>query len=94
VLVIDRVEFAVVDEVAYVRRLDHGDAGVLQQNSHAVDHTGQIRHVGEYVVGVNDVCCLPFAGQRFGEGPPKKLFAYWHTYRARYRSRSGRWIDA
>ena len=54
-LVIDRVELAVVDQVAHVVHLDHGDAVVLEQRRDSVDESVRVRDVREHVVGMHDI---------------------------------------
>ena len=55
VLVVDGVELAVVDQVAHVGELDHGHAVVLQQGGDAGHEAVGVGHVGQDVVGVDDV---------------------------------------
>ena len=52
VLVVDGVELDRVHEVADVRRLDHEAAVVAQHACGALQHAGDVGHVGQHVVGV------------------------------------------
>ena len=54
-LVVNRVELAVIDQVPQVRRLDDGDTSVLEHDANAVHHATQVRDVREHVVRVDDV---------------------------------------
>ena len=68
VLVIDRVEFQLGDEIAHIRRLDHGYAVRLEQPLDAARESVGIGNMREDVVGVDDVGELAFRGE-----PPGKL---------------------
>ncbi len=63
VLVVDGVELAVVDEILDVRHLDDCNAVVLEQARDAAHEAVGVGHVGEDVVGVDDVGPLALGGQ-------------------------------
>ena len=54
-LVVNRVELAVIDQIPQIRRLDDGHAGVLEHDANAVHDATQVRDVREHVVRVDDV---------------------------------------
>ena len=68
VLVVDRVEFQLGDEIAHIRRLDHGNAVRLEQPLDAAGESIGIGNMREDVVGVDDVGELAFRCE-----PPGKL---------------------
>ncbi len=53
--VVNRVELAVVDHVAHVRRFHHHHAARRQQRVEAADNPGQIGHVRQHVVGMDNL---------------------------------------
>ncbi len=59
VLVIDRIELAVVDHLLDVRRLDHRDAVLLEEDADPLHDAVEVRHMGEHIVRVHDVRALP-----------------------------------
>ncbi len=67
VLVVDRVELAVIDQIPHVGRFDHGDAGVFEQCGDAGHETVGVGHVCQHVVGVNHVGSLALRGELCGE---------------------------
>ena len=70
VLVVDRVELAVVDQVADVGVLDRGDAVVREQDRDALHEAVESRHVRHHVVGDDHV------GARAGvDEPPRQVGA-------------------
>ena len=68
VLVIDRVEFQLGDEIAHIRGLDHGYAVRLEQPLDAARELIGIGNMREDVMGVDDVGELAFRCE-----PPGKL---------------------
>ena len=72
VLVVDRVELAVVEHVLDVRHLDHRHAVRLQQRPDAGDEAVQIGDVGEHVVGVEDVGALPVCRQPLAQASRRR----------------------
>ena len=73
VLVIDRVEFDVVDQVLDVRRFDHHDPVVLEQRPKSLHHAVEIGHVCQDIVRMNHVGPLASVSQTLGDGCLKKL---------------------
>ena len=71
VLVVDGVELAVVDQVAHVGKLDDRHAVGLEQGGDAGHETVGVGHVGQHVVGVDDVGLLALGGQLLGQSMPK-----------------------
>ncbi len=69
---VDRVELAVVDQVLHVRRLDDGDAVVLQQRRDARDDAVEVGDVGQHVVGVNDVGALAVRRELLRRAPCRR----------------------
>ena len=67
VLVIDRVELQLVDEIAHIWRLDHGDATRLEQALDAEGKSVRVGNMGEDIVGVDDVGELAFRGKSLGK---------------------------
>ena len=70
-LVVDRVELAVVDQVADIGRLDHRHAVVLEQRRDAGDEAVGVRHVRQDVVGVDDVGPAALGDQLAASSRPK-----------------------
>ena len=67
VLVIDRVELAVIDQVFHVRRFGDERPGVFQNRRDARDEAVGVGDVRHHVVRVNDVRFLPFGGELLRE---------------------------
>ncbi len=67
VLVIDRVELAVIDQILDVRRFDYRDSVILQQRRDSFHEAVGVGHVREHVVAVNDVGSLALRDQLRGE---------------------------
>ncbi len=63
VLVVDRVELALGDHVAHVRRLEDRHAIVGQQQLEAADEAVEVGNVGEHVVGVHHRGALALGAQ-------------------------------
>ncbi len=55
VLVVDRVQLVLVDQPHQVRELDGDDAARREQHLHAADEVVEVGHVGEHVVGGDQV---------------------------------------
>ncbi len=62
-LVVDRVELGLVDQVLDVRHLDHGHARLLEHDPQSLDESVEVGHVGQHVVRVDDVGQLAAVGQ-------------------------------
>ena len=62
-LVVDRVEFGLLDEVRGVGKLQHNAAARLEQGAEAGDEVIGIRRVGKDIVAENKVRLPPGAGQ-------------------------------
>ena len=73
VLVIDRVEFDVLDQVLDVRRFDHHHPVVLEQRPKALHHAVEIGHVCQHIVRMNHVGPLASVGQALRDGRLKEL---------------------
>lgn len=73
-LVIDRVELQPVDHVAQRWHLDDRFAVVLEEQPYAVEHAVEIGHVGEDVVGVDNVGAAAMGGQPRREIAAEELF--------------------
>ncbi len=73
VLVVDRVELDLVDELPDVRNLDHGDAVRLQEPGDALDEPVEIGNVRENVVCVDDVCTSPLVDETRGQLATEEL---------------------
>ena len=67
VLVIDRVELDVIDQLLEVRSFDDDDAVRFQNRLETRDDSVQIGDVGENVVGVNDICPFTVSRELLGE---------------------------
>jgi hypothetical protein len=71
VLVVDRVELEVLEEVAQVRRLDDGGAVRPEQAADAAHEVLRVRHVRQHVAGEDQRRLPPFRlqprGERLGE---------------------------
>ena len=72
-LVIDRVEFAPIDEVADVRHLDHDQSARLQDATDAAHDAAELGDVGEHVVGMQHVCEPAVGGQALGQRGAKEV---------------------
>ena len=59
-LMIDRVELAVVNEVHQIRTLDHRHAVILEDDPDALDEPVEVRHVRQHVVRQEHIGGLPF----------------------------------
>ena len=67
-LVIDRVELAVLDQVDHVGHLEHREAvRLLEQNRDPRDQAVQVRDVGEHVVGDDQIGGAALGPQSTGE---------------------------
>ena len=55
VLMVDRVELAVVDQIDQIGHLQDRDAVLFEQGGDALDQAVQVGHVGEHVVGEDHV---------------------------------------
>ncbi len=94
VLVVDRVELDVIDEVAHVRVLDHDDAVVGEERGDAGHHVVEAGNVGHDVVGDDDVGALALGdelGRELGTEEPGERG---NTGRVRGRGLIGRGVDA
>src|SRR6185312_3752058 len=94
VLVIDRVELAVIDEIAHVRCFDDCNTIVLQQRRDAGNEAVRVGDVGQDVVGVNDVRDLALPGEIPRELRSKKGLERVDAALARDRDRAWCGIDA
>ena len=59
-LVVDRVEFDVVNQILEVWALDNGNAARLEHLAEAGNDSVQIGHMGQDIVGVDDVRSTAF----------------------------------
>jgi hypothetical protein len=67
VLVVNRVELAVLDEVAHVRAFDDRDSTAVEHRRKTGNDTIQVGHVREDIVRVNDVGAKPLRRELVGE---------------------------
>ena len=67
VLVVDRVELSVVDEVLHVGELEYRNAVGLQQGADPGHEVVRVRPVGQDVVGVQHVSTLAGAGEALSQ---------------------------
>ncbi len=78
-LVIDRVEFDLFDQVLDVRRFDHHDPVVLEQCPKPLHDSVEIGHVCQDIVRMNHVGPLASVSQALGDGCLKELADSRHT---------------
>src|SRR4051812_21142728 len=62
-LVIDRIEFKVVNQTLEIRHFDYGNAVILQGLPNALDEAVQVGHMSEHIVGVDNVGAVTFANK-------------------------------
>ena len=68
-LVIDRVELSVLDQVANIGNLDHGEAVVLQHGMDGGDEVVRIRDMCDDVVGKHEIGGAAFRSQLLSKLP-------------------------
>src|SRR6185312_1971832 len=59
-LVVHRVEFAVLEKIEEIRNLDHGRALLREHEADSLDESVQVRNVREHVVREDDVGSTAF----------------------------------
>ena len=94
VLVIDRVELAVFDEVANVGVLDRDDPVVGDKGPHARDEAVEVGHVGHDVVRDDHVGPEPFRPEPLGQLDAEELAQRRDPLRLRGVGLIGRGVDA
>ena len=55
-LVINRIKFTMIHQVHHIRRFDHRHTIILENGVDAGDKTIQVRHMGQHIVGQEDIC--------------------------------------
>ena len=66
-LVIDGIELAALNHLPDVRHFEHCNASFFQEPRDPTDYSIQIRHMGQNVIGMNDIGAYSFRAQLFGE---------------------------
>jgi hypothetical protein len=94
VLVVNRVELAMVDQVPDIRSFDNRDAAFLQQRSDAVDDTSEVGDVREHIVRVDHIRAVPFRDQLLSERAPEEILTYGDACLSRRRRGPGRGVNA
>ena len=95
VLVIDRVELAVLDQVDHVGHLENRDpAGLLQQNGYPRHQAIEVRHMGEHVIGDDQIGGATLGPEPAGEGAPEEILERRHSGLDGGCGRCRRGIDA
>ena len=72
-LVIDGVELAMINEIFEIRDLNHRHAVAGQEHPQPLYKAVQVRHVGQDIVGVNDVRPHSLVLEILGQGGVKKF---------------------
>ncbi len=93
-LVIDRVELTVIDEILDIRSFDHRDAVVLQQSGNASHESVRVGHVSQNVVAVDDIGSLALCYELDGQLMSKESEQRLDPLFARRFYRSRRRVDA
>ena len=60
-LVINRIKFAVIDHVSNIVNFHHGHARVFQDQLEPFDKAVQVWHVGQNVIGEEDISNFPLS---------------------------------
>ena len=64
---VDRVEFALLDQIEQVRAFDDCDAVVFEQARHSSREAVEIRHVSEHVVREKDIGAIALVEELVGQ---------------------------
>ncbi len=80
---VNGVEFAMPNHVQRVREFKNHDPGRLQKPGEPGDKIIDVVHMGDHIVGDNDIRKFPFARQSLAASRPEKIMDRGHTDRVR-----------
>src|SRR5712691_8053304 len=71
---VDRVELYLVDHIEQVGNFDDCLAVLLEQGTNSAEHPVEVLHMGQHIVGMDDIGAPTFRGQAPRKLAPEKLF--------------------
>ena len=91
---IDCIELVFLYQVYQMRKLESGDAGGFEQDGKAGGKIIDVGHMGENIVGRNEVCLPAIRSQALCQADAKELLEGLNAFEARGRRSARGWLDA